>query len=107
MSVALKIKPQRGPNLKEYTIEKSMFKYQQKDKYELDTKCKKVLKLTILNFELVNSSLRKCQFFFDLEKGMTLNFFQTLKTLNFPAFSVRSEAYLAFFESLVCGISIN
>ena len=51
--------------------------------------------------------MEKCQFFFDLEKGITLNFYQILKTLNFPAFTVKSKTYFSFFKSLVCGISLQ
>ena len=107
ISVVLKTEPQHIPNLKEYPVDKKLFRYQPKDKCELDTKCKKVLKLAILNFALVNSRMEKCQFFFDLEKGITLNFYQTLKTLNFPAFTVKSKTYFSFFKSLVCGISLQ
>lgn len=107
MCVALNFTPQRDVKLKEHSVDKKMFKYQPKIKCEIDKKYKKLIKLTILNFELIKDNFEKYLFFFDIQKRVIFNFFQTLKTLHFPAFTVRSKAYKEFFEPLIQRIAEN
>ena len=96
-----------GPKLKEVSLDKNMFDYKPKAICDVGKSCHKSIKLTIFNCNLIDISLETAPFFFDLDKGITLNFFQTLKLLGYPGLTCRTNACKEFVRNLIFKFSTN
>ena len=95
------------PNFIKHKLSPQMINNQSKLPEVVKNKQLKLLSLSVVNCRLISWPFRSFSIFFDIDKGILFEFYQTIKYLGHPAFLCKAELYYYFMLEILEGVDKN